>query len=516
MITWLERAELSLDKRVRVIGGVVVICGLFWRLYYASDFYLNPDEVNYYTLAAHWHGWAGFNHNVVRSDHPPLFLLVLHGMLLFGRTEWLLRLVPTVAGALFPWFIMLWLQPLAGSAAALSAQLLLTFSPTLIDLSTEARAYTLAFLFLSISLFLLEKALDSDSIRYMVWFHVFLYLAILTEYCVAWYAAGLGVYALLRLWKSPASGGIRATWLLGQAGALSLFVVFYLAYLSKSTSDVHEMYSNWLRGAFPQSHENPLAFALKGTYRQFILLFRIPWFARAGLVAFFFGLFKLWRDKSPLLAMLFVLPLCVACLAAISRQFPYGDTRHTAILTIFMAAGLGIALASVTRNRVIPILAVAVPAIFAWNILSPEPTFTVERYRHHLSAMHEAIDFLGSVPAGSVIVTDIGTDVTLGYYLGCPDDEFDSPEKYRMRQCAGLHFVTAPILGFSGPAELRDTLSQARAKYRLERSVWVAAGGFSINVENPVSESRPFGKTMAIFEDSDLQSESGARPLRRE
>ena len=118
--------------------------------------------------------------------------------------------------------------------------------------------------------------------------------------------------------------------------------------------------------------------------------------------------------------------------------------------------------------------------------------------------MHEAIDFLSrSVSPGSVVVTDMGTDVTLGYYLGCPDDEFDSDEPCRMRQCAGLHFVITPAFGFSGPAQLRDTLYQARAKYHLERSVWVAAGGFSINVANPASDSRPFGKTMAIFRDAD-------------
>ena len=209
----------------------------------------------------------------------------------------------------------------------------------------------------------------------------------------------------------------------------------------------------------------------------------------------------------------FVLPFCVACLAAIFHLFPYGDTRHTAILGIAIAAGLGSAVASLTRNRILPILTVALPMIFIWNVLSPEPTFIIPRYRHHLSAMHEAIQFLGSgVPSGSVIVTDMGTDLTLGYYLGCPDDESDSDEPYRMCQCAGLHFVVAPTFGFSGPAELRDTLSQARAKYHLEPSVWIAAGGFSIYVANPISESRPFGKTMAIFEDSDLQTASVVRP----
>ena len=128
------------------------------------------------------------------------------------------------------------------------AQLMLTFSPTLIDLSSEVRAYILAFLFLSTSLVFLEKALDHSRMGYMIWFHVFLYLAILTEYCVAWYAAALGVYAMLRLWKKSCvwrhSGdlGTRAS------GRIEPVPILYFAYLSRSSSDVGGMYSVWLQG----------------------------------------------------------------------------------------------------------------------------------------------------------------------------------------------------------------------------------------------------------------------------
>src|SRR5262250_1039945 len=119
---------------------------------------------------------------------------------------------------------MLWLRRFTSNAAALCAQLLLTFSPSLILLSAEVRAYTLAFLFLSISLLLLEDALDKGSRRRMIWFHVFLCLSILSEYCVVWFVGALGVYALLRLWKAHAAKSLAAVWALGQVLAVCLYL----------------------------------------------------------------------------------------------------------------------------------------------------------------------------------------------------------------------------------------------------------------------------------------------------
>src|SRR5262249_49620280 len=115
MVAWLQRVEDFLNKRARIVASIVAICGLLWRLYYASAFYLNPDEAMHFTIAAtDWHGWVGFYRNATRSYHPPLFFPVLQGIFFLGQSEWLLRLVPTVAGALFPWFIMIWVQRFAG------------------------------------------------------------------------------------------------------------------------------------------------------------------------------------------------------------------------------------------------------------------------------------------------------------------------------------------------------------------------------------------------------------------
>jgi hypothetical protein len=508
--TWWAHTEDWINGHVSTLGIAVAMCGLLWRLFYSSGYYLNPDEALHYTAATHdWHGWVGFYRNATLVLHPPLFIPVLQGILLFGRSEWLLRLVPAVAGALFPGFIMLWMRRFTSNAAALCAQLLLTFSPSLINLGMEVRAYTLAFLFLSICLIFLEESLDQKSVRYMILFHTFLYLAILTEYCVAWFVASLGVYALLRLRRSPAAGGLLATWALGEAGALSIYLFLYFTHIVKSShTGLEGMYSTWLREAFPRSREYLVVFALRGTLRQFIYMFQIRWLAWIAAIAFPIGLYRLWRDKSPIHAILLVLPFCVACLGAVFYLFPYGATRHTAILGIPIAAGLGIVVASVTRDRTLPILILGLPVIFLWNALSMEPSLSIPRHRRHLSAMHDAINFLsGSVPEGSVIVTDAGTDLMLGYYLGCPDYYyFDSRESSWIHPCRRLRFVVAPTYAFSGQTELRETLMHVKVKYQLKEPVWVAAGGFDITVGNPASDSKSFGKTIAIFKDTDLSN----------
>src|SRR5215469_1152197 len=106
--TWVPRTEQFLNNHVQALALVIAVCGFLWRLYYSSIFYLDPDEAMHYTIAAaDWHGVVGFYRHAIRTFHPPLFIPVLQGSLLFGRSEWILRFVPAVSGALFPWFIML-------------------------------------------------------------------------------------------------------------------------------------------------------------------------------------------------------------------------------------------------------------------------------------------------------------------------------------------------------------------------------------------------------------------------
>ena len=365
-----------LNAHPLIIGSVLAICGFLCRLHYASGFYLNPDEAIHYFIAAQpdspgavQQGWLDFYHSTLRVAHPPLFILALREILHFGDSEWLLRLVPVVAGAVFPLFVMLWVRRFACNAAALCAQLLLTFSPTLTDLSAELRGYTLAFLFLSIALLLLEVALERGSKIYMTWFHVFLGLAILTEYAVGWFVAASGLYVLLRLWRDKKPDDIWIEWMAGQAGLLGVYAFLYVEQISKWPQNgvLSDPVHTWLSPAFLQSGQHVLSFVRRGSLNQFRYLLGVGWLAPFAVAVFAFGLYRLLRNHKPLHAMLLLLPLCFACLGGICHIFPFGLTRHTSVLGIAIATGFGIGAAAIARNRMLPMVAAALVLIPAWN-----------------------------------------------------------------------------------------------------------------------------------------------------
>jgi Dolichyl-phosphate-mannose-protein mannosyltransferase len=528
-MVWFERAEELLNKHIRTIGIVIALCGFSIRIYYASTYYLNPDEATHYTAAVlPWHGLGGLYFNAARILHPPLLIAILQPLLVVGHSEVLLRLVPAICGSLFPWVVMLWMQEIVGNAAALCAQLLLTFSPALIGLSAEVRAYTLAFLLFAIALLLLENSLVRGSKLSMIWSHVFLYLAILSEYSVAWFVAGAGVYALLRLRKRPASGGLWLVWATGQLLALGLYLFLYKTQIARfASSDLKGMYSTWLLFGFPYPHENVLRFALSGTLKQFVFMFQVPALALAAAATFVFGLYWLWRHKSPFYVVLMVTPFCATCFGAILHLFPYGPSRHTSILGIAIAATVGTSIAQLARSRVLPILAASPPCILIWVFLATHSygmtdPFVIPPPRHQLKDMRAAVAFLHkNVQGDALILTDTQTDLMLGYYLGCPDFGFfdsltsfqtfgfsDSPPSYQTDRCGNLRIVVDPTFRFDDLAEVQKGIAEINAKYGSGRMVWIAAGGFGdgISVANRVSDARPFGKVLAIYQESDLQN----------
>ena len=322
---WVARVEGFLNKHIRMVGAIIAVCGFAIRLYYASQYYLNTDEALHYTTAAHpWHGLVGLYLNATKILHPPLLIVLLQPI----SADWPFRgtaqacaiilrsIVPVVCHALGA-------ENCRQRGGALRASVLaVAFSPMLIDLGAEIRAYTLAFLFFSVCLLFLEKSLESGSTRSMIWFSVFLYLAMLSEYSVAWFMAAAGIYAILRLWKRPASGRLFLVWALGQLVALGLYLFLYKTHISQfSRNALEENYTTWLQPGFPLPHQNILRFAVHGTMNQFRYMFQLRALVWAAAIAFVFGLYFLWRRKSPSYSILMVLPFCFACLGAIFPSF---------------------------------------------------------------------------------------------------------------------------------------------------------------------------------------------------
>src|SRR5262249_27158101 len=147
----------------------------------------------------------------------------------------------------------------------------LTLAPHLITVSAQLRSYTLALLFLSASLVVLEEALESDRRWTMAVYSVLLWLCILSDYSMAWFAGAAGLYALLRLCGSSAR--VKATWAVGQLAALVLYGVLFTMQVQQYRANgvAQEAVSVFLRAEFPQPG-GMLVFPFAGTLKQFAYL----------------------------------------------------------------------------------------------------------------------------------------------------------------------------------------------------------------------------------------------------
>ncbi len=494
-------AEKFLQRHIHALGIAICLAGLIWRLYYSWNFYLNPDEALYHTVVTYrGHGLVQLYRHARSILHPPLFVAVLRFVTFFGHSERLLRIVPVFAGALFPLVVMEWVRRFAPAAAALCAQLVLTFSPDLVDLSSEVRAYTMAFLFLALYLLLNEIWLDRSRTLMLAAAQGALYLAVLSEYTVAFFVAAIGVYTAWCLWKKGAQPSTWATWIGGQSLALGLYFFLYVTHIRPwSPSDLTDMYSTWLAQGFPAQHDNLLAFAGRSTFAQFLYLFDTRRLAWAGIAACLLGLFLLWKNGAGRYALLLVLPAIGALLGAIFHLFPFGATRHSAVVGIAIATAAAIGMAAAVGNRALLVLLAGVPVAYLWNTGSPGDYLTLRPERRQVSAMRQAIDFLRNVvPPGSTVMTDSETYLELEYYLACPPHSSAHP--YAVHDCGGQHIVVAPLYHLADANDVGTALSGVRDRYHPDRPVWVMSGGFALDIGTPESRARPFGKTMAIFQ----------------
>ena len=99
------------------VGAIVVAFAL--RFANANSCYLNPDEALHFDVArpSRWL-WAFQASRTV--THPPLFVLALHGILFFGRTELTLRLPSLIGGTAALWLAFAWLRRSLGELLALA------------------------------------------------------------------------------------------------------------------------------------------------------------------------------------------------------------------------------------------------------------------------------------------------------------------------------------------------------------------------------------------------------------
>ena len=342
--------------RIDLIALLVLTVGFLIRLWGASSSFVNPDEA-YHALLSSPDNFRDLLASAVRSPHPPLFIILLHYIRQVTTSDLGIRIIPVIAGTLMPWVMYRWIGRGWSKLAGLGALTILVLVPELIQVSVEARAYTLALLAMAVALYLMDRAIEDSSVLKMAGFALALYVAILSDFSAAFFVVASGVYFLMRITEKRVTIGVRVTWELSQVGVVVLYALLWVVQVDPLRSiTARADVDGWLREAYLQPGQNIIAFLVKNTAKQFAFIFplselprAVGWLtvvpAVAAMLVFGVGLWLLWRRSpdgslwhSRATVVLMLVPFATVFAAACVHLFPYGRTRHTIFLALFIAA----------------------------------------------------------------------------------------------------------------------------------------------------------------------------------
>ena len=427
-----------------------------WRLAWMT--FLNPDEALHYLLSRQPSLPLAYQASLLTA-HPPLMILFLNEWGRLGTSEPFLRLPFVCAGVFFSWIMFLWVRQISNHRAAFYSLALFLYLPSLVSLSAEIRQYSFLLLFAASSLYALERALREGSAPWLAFSMAALYLALLTHYSALIFAAGVAAYGLLRLLGTGRGPALMTIWLGGQAGAVALCLFLFHTQVSglRQTGLPSEIARTWLRSSIFQTGEDRLpSFAWSHTVRLFRYFFSHGTIGVLALALFLCALVLLLsarhskipkREQRPL-ALFWVLPLLLALGAARAGIYPYGGTRHDAILVLFAIPSVGLALDWLNvklraRWRWSAPILLTVALLIVNRFPSPSGPYIRPRNQSR-QLMAEAMGFFNSLPTNSVLFTDHQGSLVLGYYLcGKTEPAANSTESLALAGCGRYRLLWA-------------------------------------------------------------------------
>ncbi len=427
------------------LGTIAVAFAI--RLAYADSCYLNPDEASHFN-AARLSGWIQTYWAAFTLAHPPLFILVLHGILFVGRSELILRLPSLAGGTTALWLTFAWIRRSLGEIPALAGLGFMALSPAAISASTEVRQYGLLLCFLCGALYATERAFTERSTTWVIVQGLFLLSALLTHYTAIVALASLGSYVLLRALLDAAPRRILFAFCVSQLVLATLLGWLYFGHVRRSipfgsgaSMDYLERYSS------AEALETPVGFAwraVSGTFSYMVGTHRLPVLFMlvfvAGLAALLAG-----RTKAPrLMALLVISPFVVGFAAAIFRVFPFAGSRHQTYLLPFLAAGISAVFAGLQRGWAITLLLLGTVIVPAWVTRTAPDNNPRDLPIAKMNAAIEYVDRM--IPRGAPLFVDHETREVLRYYLTRNDTSFGtSRSKAGVEEWLGGYRVVVPI-----------------------------------------------------------------------
>jgi hypothetical protein len=222
-----------------------------------------------------------------------------------------------------------------------------------------------------------------------------------------------------------------------------------------------EIAATWLRSSiFHPGEDHFIAFAVSRTVRVFRYMFSHGTVGVFALALFLFAIMLMMfrnadsdhrKPVSRELALLFGLPFLIALGAAVAGIYPYGGTRHDVVLALFAMPAIAIGLGRLEIPGLKLRWAWAKPVLLAAALLvcnlfpSPSGPYILARNQNR-KLMAEAMAFLKSAPADSVIFTDFQGTMVFNFYL-CGKRStipLQPPRVLLQSQCGDYKVATIP------------------------------------------------------------------------
>ena len=464
----LGRLEAWIVKNSSWLALAIIAAAFAVRLAYSDSCYLNPDEASHFE-SARTSNWIETYKAAFMQTHPPLFILVLHGILFLGRTELILRLPSLVGGTAALWLTFAWIRRVVGEAPALAGLGFMALSPAAISASTEVRQYGLLLCFVCGSLYATERTFTERSTFWAIVQGLFLIGALLTHYTAIVVLLSLGLYVLLRSILDGVPRRILFTIGVSQLVLATLLGWLYFGHVRRLIPFGIGASMDYLRPYYyAEARETPLGFtwrALSGTFsyaggaRRLSFLFMSVFLA--GVAALLAG-----RTKAPrLMALLVISPFAVGFAAAVFRVFPFAGSRHQTYLLPFLAAGISAALACLQRGRAVLLLLLGAVAVPIW-VTRTAPDNNMQALP--IGDMTAAIEYVRRmVPRESPLFVDYETRQVLWYYLARNDTKLGHfALQSRVEERLGDYRVVVPreyVWAFRPDEVLEQVTESARA-----------------------------------------------------
>jgi hypothetical protein len=345
-------ADPSSGARWIVLAAAATLgVGLVWRaVRYLGQFPIWGDEAMV-LLNVLDRDYFGLTHQLRNAQVAPLLFLWLErtALLVFGSSEWSVRLFPCLAGV--GGLVMFWRacgSSLAPTAAGLAIGMLaVSYYP--IRHGSEAKPYAIDLSFAAFCLWMtLEQLRKPDQVRWLTALAVVTPLAVFSSYPSVFVAGAVSLVLLPSL--GSASWMQRSLWALFNVLLVSAFVAHH-GIIGHAQIDVAEADStrdflrNYWKDAFPPDSLLEWPAWLVRTFTGNMLAH--PLGANHGgstltFVLVLLGSVKLWRDGRVSLLALCWLPFGLNLVAAALRKYPFGDsariTLHLAPFICVLAA----------------------------------------------------------------------------------------------------------------------------------------------------------------------------------